>query len=280
MADLRSPMLKKEGLSDVNVKKGRTILRDAWEAQGFQHLAKFKTYTAQGQDTWKGMMGKMGKVWPEAQSKIEYKYGVGTFDGQVSFQDGKREGQKAGLQSWKYYEVDENGTTEFQKKANVRIRFGIAAYQYFFELGDRLSKTPIAAFAGEKEFRGQKYDQVFVTWHKAKAHKQNDQYLLWINQETKLIEFCAYTLRDNYLPMPGGRVLFGSIEFADFKNVEGVMIPYTHTVYLNNPKKKNTKFLHEMKVTDFQFDAFEIDELYPNKSLKRHGDTKDISLAD
>ena len=279
MADLRSPMLKKEGLSQSNVDKGRAILQEAWEKQGFNHLAKFKTYAAKGQDRWKGMLGKMGKVWPEAKSSLELKYAIGTFDGRVSFLDGKRKGEQAGLQSWKYYEVDENGTTEFMKR-NVRIRFGLAAYQYFFELGDRMMKAPIVSYSGEKEFRGKQYDQVFVSWHKAKAHKQNDQYLLWINKETKMIEFSTYTLRDNYLPMPGGRALFGSIEYGDFRNVQGVMIPHLHSIYINNPKKKNSKFLHKMKVSNFQFDAFELDELYPNKSLKRLGDTKDVVSID
>ena len=45
-------------------------------------------------------------------------------------------------------------------------------------------------------------------------------------------------------------------------------------VVMNSPKKMNRKYLHELIVTDFKFDAFAVEELYPNPNLKKLGDEK------
>ena len=274
IADLRTKTLKKEGITKISESKGKKLLETARQKQGMDAFNAHTTYNTIAEDHWKGMLGKMGKLWPQSREVIDLKFATGTFDASVHFTEGKKEGLTAGQQSWNYYEIEKGSTTaEFIKK-DKRKSFGLAAYQYFFELSDRLSKAPIISYAGEKEFNGYQYDLVFVTWQEAKQHKEHDQYLAYINKSTGLMEYCAYTLRDNYLKMPGSGMLYGSIQFADLKEIDGAMIPMTQYVYFMNPKKNTKKYLHKLSVQEFKFDSFDKEELYPNKKMNSIGDSK------
>ncbi|MDX2246203.1 MAG: DUF6503 family protein [Bacteroidia bacterium] len=273
MADMRTTLIKKEGITELHVSKGKTLLEAAWKKHGFDSMAFHQTYSFNGTDTWKGMMGKMGKPWPDAISEIEFKYVIGTFDSQLKFKTGKRKGVLAGLQSWNYYEKEPEGELTF-KPYDKRIGFGLSAYQYFLELPGRLKKAPLISYAGEKVFNENHYDLVFVTWEKPEPHMEHDQYLLWINKKTGMLDYAVYSLRDNFLKMPGYKAFYGSIYFSDFVEVEGVLIPHKQTVYLNSPSQNPEKYIHQMIVTDFQFDNFNAQELYPNPEIKSIGDAK------
>ncbi len=273
MADLRTALIEEEGITKTNEEKGRNLLAEAWKKQGFEYLDQHTTYSFHGFDTWKGLSGKLGKPWPHWKSEMDFKYAIGTFDGQVLFQNGKRKGVLAGLQSWQYYEKEPGDKLEF-KAYNKRIAFGLSAYQYFVELLDRLRQAPIIAYAGEKDFNSHQYDLVFATWETPEPHMEHDQYVLYINKKTGMLDYAVYTLRDNYLKPPGYKSFYGSIHFSDYWSIEGVLIPHKQTVFLNAPKKKEKKYAHQMIVTDFQFDAFDVKELHPNPDITPVGDDK------
>lgn len=218
-------------------------------------------------------MGRMAKMWPDVVTNIEIRSAVGTFDGQVILEDGKKQGLTAGLQSWKYYEQEAGDALEFQKRHNAKLVFGVTAYQYFTEMADRLRNAELVTYGGETQFNGKTYDLVFVTWKKLKSHKKNDQYLVWVNRENNRLEYCEFTIHDPFLP--GGSMLPGSIEFADFKNVDGIAIPHLQYVYLGSPKVDREKNLHRLVINSFTFDGFDASELRPDASLKSLGDAKE-----
>lgn len=271
-ADIRTKLIKKEGITLENTTKGKSILDNAWKKQGLDKLEQHTVYSFTGEDTWKGMLGKMSKVWPEAKGEMAFKYRLGTFDGQVSFIDGKRKGENAGLQNWNYYETKEDGA--IFKDMNPRIGFGISAFQYFSEMLDRLRQAPIISYAGEGELRGQTYDLVFCTWNKPEPHAEADQYIAWISRETGLMEFTQYTIRENYLKAPGGKAAYGGVEFSNFRNINGVLVSHEHTVYTFKLKEKKEKNLHQLIISDFQFDSFQPQELILDKALPIGGDFK------
>ncbi len=274
MADLRPTGIRHTGLVPDAERQGRALLDAAWERQGFAHLEKRQTYTIVAEDHWKGMMGRMGKVWPESKSSLRLNYAIGSFDGQVTFLDGKARGLTAGLQSWQYYEEPEGGALEFRDEANERIAFGLSAYQYFFELADRLRRAPIMTYAGEKEWKGQRFDLVFVTWDRLESHMEHDQYLLWISRDTGLLEYAEYTLRDNYLRMPGSKIFYGSIHFTDFRDIDGILVPFVQYIFVNSPRKSDSRYVHRMTVSDFAFDEVPVATLRKDPSITYMGDAK------
>jgi len=273
MADLRTKSIIEEGITKESETKGRAILESAWKKQGFDKLSNHQTYSFKGIDTWRTLLGKSGKPWPDAKAYMELKYAIGTFDSQVKYLSGKRKNVVAGLQSWKYYEKETEGELTFMEY-NKKTGFILSAFQYFTELPDRLRNTPIVLYGGETEFNGNQYEIVYATWEKVEPHMEHDQYILWVNKETGLIEYSTYTLRDNYLKPPGYKSFYGTIHYSDFRNIEGIMIPHKQTIFLKKPKKKEKKNLHQLIISDFRFDAFDIDELYPSKELKKVGDSK------
>ncbi len=273
MSDMRSKTLVREGVSIESEQKGKQLLATAWEKHGFANLEQHHVYQVKASDEWKGFMGKMGKPWPEAKSDMIFKYAVKTFDSKITYLNGKRKGLSAGLQSWKYYEQEANEELQFMK-LKKRPAFGLSAYHYFFEMLDRIKRAPIISYMGEEEFRGKKYDLIFATWEKPAPHMEHDQYVLWIGKESGLLEYAVYSLRDNYLKMPGYKAFYGSIEFRDLRAIDGVLIPFEQYVYLNSPHKKQHKHVHKLKVHEFSFDSFDINELYPDKSISKMGDSK------
>lgn len=266
--DLRSKDIKRNGIQQVNIDKGKQLLDKAWKAQGMDKLSNHKTYSYNGKDTWKGMMGTMGKIWKDKNTELTFQSKIGTFDSQVTFLDGKDRGTSSGLQNWKFYDLNNDKTTFSDKdaKKNRRKVFGIAAYQYFGEMIDRLRNVPIISYAGEKEFRGQQYDLVFCTWYKPEPHMEHDQYMVWINKKTGLMDYTQYTIRESYLKPPGYKKIGGAVEFTDLKDVDGILIPHHQIVYAMTLRKKQKKNLHELIISDFKFDSFEESELQVDKN--------------
>lgn len=254
--------------------KGKAILANAWKAHGVDSFNTHKVYQMIAVDTWQGPMAGIGKLWPQKISKLAFKYAPNTFDAQVKFLDGKKEGFVAGLQAWKYYEKPVDGEISFDVADNERFRFGMAAYQYFTEMVGRLSHAEIVRYAGEKEFNGKQYDLVFATWGSLEGNDQSDQYLLYINKESDILEYVTYTIRDNYLKMPGAGMFYGSMGFSDFHDIDGFKVPFTQSAFMNGPSKDNGDNLHQLKLESFSFDGFELSELYPEASIKRIGDKK------
>ena len=208
MVDLQTREVKRQGLAPESIQeRGQELLRAAWEAQGMAHLHEHKTYSVTAQDEWKGLLGKMGKPWPEARSAMRFKYEIGSFDSQVEFLDGKEEGLIAGLQSWKYYEIEPGQEPEFKDELNERISFGLSAFHYFFELGDRLSRAPIVTYAGEKEHRGETYDMVFATWETTEPHMGHDQYRPLDRQRDRFDRICRVYAPRELPAYPGMEVL-------------------------------------------------------------------------
>lgn len=270
ISSVSNKTVKTDGLAGKE--KAVAILNQAWKAHGLDVMASKKVYEITAEDHWKGLAGKFGKLWPKQRQQMNMQFAFGTFDARVTFLDGKKEGETRGLQAWNYYVIEKgDSTAAFKKKAHTKTEFGLAAFQYFFELIDRLKKVDLITYGGEKEFNGKTYELVFVTWGKLKTHGEHDQYMLWINKETKMMEYVHFTVHDTSFP---GNTVTGSNEFTNFKDIDGVKIPFEQIIYVGSPKKNQTKYLHKLTVTDFKFDSFDKQLLYPNKDLKSMGDAK------
>jgi hypothetical protein len=149
--------------------------------------------------------------------------------------------------------------------------FALTATQYFMELVGRLRNAELITYAGEKKFNKKTYDLVFVKWGELKKHKKDDQYLLWINKETGLTEYCEYTVRDIAFP---GSLITACIAFSDFRDVKGFKVPFEQYLFSGVPSSKMEKYLHRFELKSFAFDSFSKTELYPNDKMETFGDSK------
>lgn len=274
LADLRTNSIKEEGISQAKIEQGRALLEEAWRVQGMDKLRSHQVYETTVEDHWRGAAGKFTTLWAEPRVDLSLRYAINTFDSQVEYLSGERKGMVAGQQSWNYYEKPVNGPVTFEVDTDSKASFGMAAFQYFFELADRLKDAPIVSYAGEQEALGASYDLVFVTWENAEPNQQFDHYRLWINQKTKRLEVAEYTIRDAPQKLPGAKAFYGSIWFQDFREIEGISIPFQQYVFVNAPKENADKYFHKLTVKEFAFDSFDPAALYPNEELPKLGDDK------
>lgn len=262
--DARTKMLKKDGITAENMAKGRKILDQSWKKHGGDKFSKHDVYSFNGFDTWKeNQFGKIGKLWPDHETNLKFKFQVGTLESQLIFLDGQREGIIAGISDAQYYEI-QNGEVQFQDrtaKSNLRVVFGLNHIQYFFELMTHLRNASIISYAGSEEFNGNQYDLVFCTWGKPEPHLEHEQYVLWINQETGFMDYSEYSVRDPYTKPPGYKAIGGNIEYNDYREIDGVWIAHDQIVYPLSKKTDQSKFVHRLKITDFQFDSFDLIDL-------------------
>lgn len=270
MADIRSKEIKEDKHSPDQIAYAKDLLQSALKKQGMDKMDNYSTYEMSLQDNWKGMLGAMGRTWPWKEDKFQLRFGVGNFDGQVESLEGKHKGFIAGIQSFEYYE-QVGGEMNKEVKDNARIMFSLAAFHYFFELGDRLAKAPFIRYMGEDVLDGKKMRKVYTSWGSERS-KDYDQYILWIGEESGLIEASTYTIRENFLPMSSA--LHGSIRFTDFQEVDGILIPFTQSIQMSNPKDNLSNHIHQVKVIDFSWDTFPASDLRPFPELEIIGDSK------
>ena len=265
--DVRTETLISEGITVENSDKGKVMLDRMWKAQGIDKWDQRKVYSFDSNSKWKGTFGRMAKYWPDLETNLEFRYEVGSYNGQLKFLDGKREGEIVGMYNSEYYEIN-NNKTEFkdkEHKSNKRASFALVAIQYFTEFISRIRTAEIISFAGRESFNEKDYDLVFCTWEKPEAHIEHDQYLLWINTATGLVDYVEFTVREPHIQPPGYKSIGGALELADYRNIEGVLVPHSLFLYALKKRADQDKFIHRLKMSNFQFEAFDTNDLKPSR---------------
>lgn len=259
-SDLRSDLVKKDW--QAQQQKGEKLLADAAAAYNVARWDSLETYSLLIHDKFQGFVGKNGNPYPGNEAEMLLTFIPNTFTGSAVFQKGKNEGLKWGIQNWKTYTQKGGENPEFKK--NKDITFWLPTYQYFVELPFRLTKADVISYAGSSKMDGKEYDLVFVSWKKAAPQKDIDQYVVWINKENQRIEKVEYTVRDMY------NFLTGTLHYKDFREVEGLTIPFYMPVESNMAKG----YIHEMKILDFKVNTVTKSTLMPEEGAALMGDEK------
>jgi len=182
----------------------------------------------------------------------------------VTFSSGKLNGKTWGLQSWKTYTQDNNNQPVFDK--HKKAAFWVPTYQYFIELPARIQNATIISYAGKQTFKGQTYDLVYATWKSQEPQKDIDQYMVWINQKTKMVDLIEFTVRDVF----GGTK--ATAFYEDLQDVkDGLLLPKQITI---RPKKEKEGVLHRMSLANFQANHVSLNAVRPDANLKALGDDK------
>jgi len=270
LADLRTAEIKKGTQSEENIQLAHKLLSDAIVKQGLDKMSQFSTYEVTATDEWQGFLGKVGNPWGFNKDAIAMRFTVGDFDSQSEVLEGEQKGAIKGIQSWDYYEKV-GDTYETEVADDKGMVFVLAAFHYLFELGNRLAKAPFIRYAGQGQLKGKAMDKVFVSWSSECTYKY-DHYIVWIGQESGLIEAATFTTRDN--PAPAPVFLYGSLRLDDFREVNGVLIPFKQTAHMGEPKETTTEFIHQLVIQKFEWDSFDASDIRPFADLTPIGDDK------
>ena len=158
-----------------------------------------------------------------------------------------------------------------------RYLWGLATYHYLVEAPLHLPNAEIVRYAGTKLLDGIDYKLVYVTWGSEEPNKQYDRMLVYINPESKFIDLLEVTINDFFLPMPKG-MQHATARYNRSKTEIGTYLPSKITIQLKSPKKKNNK-VYSMDFSDYSFDSFDKEKLYPIENIQYYGFTKPESHA-
>lgn len=263
LSDLRTQEIKLNNNYEESKAKAVSILEALVKKQGYTILDSNSTYEITAKDHWKGVMGKLANGWTWNNDAFKMYFTTQNFNGQVEVLEGEKQGFMAGIQDWNYYEK-ENGVLKISKPKHKGIPFMLAAFHYFFELGPRLFEAPFIRYMKEDVLFDQKVDKIFVSWGNEKSEKY-DQYVLWINQTSGLIDAVTYTVREKYMISPNNVV--ATIRFTDYQEVDGVFIPFKQTIQMNQPQQNLEQYIHQLTIQEFKWNSFPASKLKPFPNL-------------
>lgn len=269
LADLSNGVVNKQ--STDREAKAVTLLQAAINIQNYSVLEQKEFYTIKVRDKYKGFMS-VANAFPHNGRLMEMRYRANSFDGQFHYLNTDDQDVIHGLQSFRYYQQDARTGSLDTIKSEKGIAFNIQIVQYLFELPIRLINAPIIKYAGTREKEGIAYDLVFVSWKSVAPNNEHDQFLLYINADTKHLDFANFTSRQTTMPAP--KNLYASVHFRDkVRHNSGLLYPSAIIVQMNELKDEN-KYVHKITVEDLSFNDFDQSALYPIEDLEYLGDAK------
>ena len=264
MSDIRTEAAKSSGTTEINLNKGKDLLENIHPGQSPAAWEGIEVYELTLVDEFFGLMGNIASPFPDNRMTAQAVYAPGSYDGKLTFSSGKLKGETWGIQSWKTYTQKNGDKPVFAK--HKKAAFWVPTYQYFIELPARIQNATIISYAGEQTFNGQTYDLVYATWKSQEPQKDIDQYMVWINQKTKMMDLVEFTVRDAF----GGTT--GVAFYEDLQEVtEGLLLPKQISI---KTKKENDNLLHQIKLSDFKANHVSVNEVRPDANLKVVGDDK------
>lgn len=259
LADLRTPLVTQDPSSE----KARELLTAMASAHGVQHWSALETYTVTLEDHFFGFLGKQSNPYKTDSVRLQLDYIPGTFDGRLQVLNGKMEGERWGMQSWRTYLQKPGESLRFEK--NKDAQFWLPTYQYFIEFPRRIQGATAIAYAGQQTISGIPCEGVLASWNTVAPQKEIDQYLIWISKADQRIVKLEYTIRDQF------KFLSGAVLFEDYQEYDGLWLPGRMPV-TSNLKEKGK--LHQMQIFDFQRNRVPIAQLRPDPGLPVLGDEK------
>lgn len=268
--------------------RGRLLLEETARMHGAAAWEGHSTAEVVGVDRW----ARPGPWWPEQDQRLRLVQLLGTFTSQAHLLDGPARGEIWGLQSWQpYVRSAVDAPPRFPAQPRPVLDFYLPTLHYFNELPFRLRRATTVLDAGTASLGGVDYRLVFASWGDASPHPEADQYVLWINRSTGLIEKAHYTVRaaaelgtvpeEQRAGMRAGAV--GTIHFFDYRETQGVLFPFEQVVTIFGPEQAppdpRDAALHSLHVERVRFDAVPAAELIIDPRLPPPADRKVVVSA-
>ncbi len=283
LADLRREIPEIDQASAET--RGRALMQASAEAHGLTAWRRYQTHSVEARDLWLAE-----SWWPEREQGLRLHFLSGTFTSQAQLLDGAGMGQLWGIQAWTPYRQEHFEAPLLALDGPApEISFYLPSLHYFAELPFRLLEAEHLIYQGKAKLHGKTYERVLATWGAPQPNARHDQYMLWINSETKLIEMARYTVRDAADLRNGFQkklmqsLAMGTIHFEDYRKVEGVWLPYVHTITLQPPELTrfplDKNYFHRLEIQDIQFDAVSPELLCPLNLEAEPGDRKSQDIS-
>ncbi|RMH58345.1 MAG: hypothetical protein D6679_04980 [Candidatus Hydrogenedentota bacterium] len=125
-----------------------------------------------------------------------------------------------------------------------RLSFHARAKRFFFELPFNLRNFRVVAKMGDTTIEGRRYHRLFLSNTLAPDPDQ-DQFIAYLDPRSFRLDILHYTIREL-----GGRFT-GAISFSDFRNVDGILFPFTGKIHWTPGGKE---IVHEYRIRSVKFE--------------------------
>ena len=250
--DLRTPT----SIEQNDATKARQLLAEMGKAHGIEKWNAVKTYNVAFEDEFYGFMGKSSNPFKDPKVSFKLQYQTSTPNGNLEFLTGKATGEIWGKKAEQMYKKKAGKAAAFKKSKDVE--FWLPTYQYFIEFPKQIQYASVVNYAGEMTIDGVACEGVIASWNEIAPQKDVDQYLIWMDKNTKRIVRVEYTIREYY------KFISGAADFKDYKTFDGILFPGRMPVTSNLVKKG---LLHEMRILDFKANVKAVEQLHTVEGL-------------
>ena len=222
LSDLRPPELVDQDISADAEARGRAVLAEAAAAHGGDVWRQHATWEVVLEDRWSDdWLIKLRSPWPEDATWLRFQFVPGASDGRVTFLDGSEEGTTWGLAGGRTYAQRPGGAPEWGEAEHMASR--LPTMQFLIEFPQRITEAQFIADAGQRTVEGRLCDVVFAAWGAVSPNPDYDQFLIYVDAETRHILAMQYTVRKS------GRGLLGHRFWSELRKVDGVLLPFFQT---------------------------------------------------
>lgn len=273
LADIR-PDAMRSALRTANQEaRGRQLLDQA--AARYGSADRFLKSSGIGRavfsDSWKAPLSRaVAMHWDQNNQRMELHWQLGTDNSRIRVLNGVARGKSFGLIGQRLYASPGPGQP-VQPSDDADHRFALTTAIYFLEAPLRLPTAEIVRHIDTTQIGNAVYDRVFVSWGSEEPNMQYDQYVLYINQNSGLIERMHYTIREKFW------FATGSCLYGDFRIVDGFRIPHRMTL-VTHPTAEDDVY-HEMVFTEIELgvsppaDYLNPPELTPTANRTEHSES-------
>lgn len=252
-ADLRHPTLVDNPPTDDARARGRQLLQTAALRHGIDTWRGFATAEYVFRDDWDSVLAAALGMEPwDEEDLVRLRVKRGGFDCRVDLLEGPQAGTTWGLWGPTYWTRTADGIEQAPGDGEGFIARALA---FLFMAPMRLVDAEIVTYDSEIRVGGQTYDRVLATWNSLEPNDA-DQYRVWIDRGTGRVDLVDFTVRDK------GGFLTGRAIFADYRKVDGVLVPFDMTV-TDVGKTSDDPYLHRVKLQQVGFDTVAPGDLAP-----------------
>jgi len=240
--DIRNEYLK-QGINEEDKRKGKELLSKMENAYGgWAEWKKYKYGCFIQEADWYGR--KTISHWDTLPQRFEMRCELGSNNSELTLLNGKNKGSKYWIEDGDQKRQQKNKEIELKKNEyHEKMLFK----NYWFQFPFRIREAQIISYGGEEELNGQKYNILYATWGSETANKDYDQFVLYLNKSTHKIEKLYFTVREKL------NKISLTAEFKDFRNTNGLELPYSQYVRYGKPDDNGIKF-HENHYKEVWFE--------------------------
>lgn len=221
LADIRPEPLRVAPPTADSEAKGQRLVREMLDAHGLETWQTFDFVHARAADEWfNALFFALGAPYTENPEHVVVAAYTQRFpSARVEFTGGDNAGQVWVVDGDRIRTKAEGEAVETQRTADDPF---FAAFVHNFPLWPNmpflLASADRATYLDEATWEGRTYDRVLISWGDYAPQADVDQWILWVNRDTRLLERVWFTIR------LAGEDQVGGYNLREIRDVQGMKI--------------------------------------------------------